>query len=89
MICCGFGSSRWNDTAADVNKGQDWRPQSGTSGNRAFDEYRVETLRRLEEEHQAFQDFLGQLHAAKDKAEFDRFMAERSNRTQPESQAQS
>lgn len=48
-----------------------------TSGNRAFDEYREETLRRLEEEQREFQDFLGKLRMAKDKAEFDQFMAQR------------
>ncbi len=54
-----------------------------TSGNRAFDEYRAETLRRLEDEQREFKDFLGRLRMAKDKAEFDQFMAERRNR--PES----
>ena len=47
------------------------------SGNRAFDEYREETLRRLEEEQREFRDFLDRLRQAKDKAEFDQFMAER------------
>ncbi len=52
-----------------------------SSGNRAFDEYRQETLRRLEEEQRDFSDFLERLRFAKDKAEFDQFMAER--RQQP------
>lgn len=51
-----------------------------TSGNRAFDEYRLDTLRRLEEEQQAFADYLDRLRFAKDKAEFDQFMAERWQR---------
>jgi len=51
------------------------------SGNRAFDEYRAETLRRLEEEAQEFRDFLDNLRHAKDKAEFDQFMNDR--RTPP------
>ena len=46
------------------------------SGNRAFDEYRAETLRRLEEEERQFKEFLDRLRQAKDKAEFDQFMAE-------------
>ena len=50
------------------------------SGNRAFDEYRMETLRRLEEEQREFRDFLDRLRMAKDKSEFDQFMAERRNR---------
>jgi len=48
-----------------------------SSGNRAFDEYRSETLRRLEDEQREFQDFLGRLRMARDKAEFDQFMADR------------
>ena len=47
-----------------------------SSGNRAFDEYRDETLRRLEEEQREFKAFLDRLRHAKDKAEFDQFMAE-------------
>ena len=47
-----------------------------SSGNRAFDEYRAETLRRLEEEERHFKEFLDRLRQAKDKAEFDQFMAE-------------
>ena len=42
-----------------------------------FDEYREETLRRLEEEADEFQTFLARLRKAKDKAEFDQFMADR------------
>jgi len=44
------------------------------SGNSAFDAYREETLKRLEDEQSAFQNFLGNLRAAKDRAEFDDFM---------------
>lgn len=50
---------------------------SGRSGNSAFDEYRTETLKRLEEEQREFKDFLGRLRFAKDRAEFDQFMTER------------
>jgi hypothetical protein len=60
----------------------------GSSGNRAFDEYRAETLRRLEEEQRDFRDFLDRLRQAKDKAEFDQFMAERRNRPQPPTEVQ-
>jgi hypothetical protein len=56
--------------------------RSGSSGNRAFDEYRTETLRRLEEEQREFKAFLDRLRHAKDKAEFDEFMAARRNRPQ-------
>ncbi|WP_088347837.1 MULTISPECIES: DUF2852 domain-containing protein [Rhodomicrobium] len=52
------------------------------SGNSAFDEYKADTLRRLEEEQTEFLDFLQRLRHAKDKVEFDQFMAERRNRPQ-------
>ena len=57
-------------------------PNAGarSSGNRAFDEYREETLRRLEEEERQFKEFLDRLRRAKDKAEFDEFMAEMRRR---------
>ena len=55
-----------------------------SSGNHAFDEYRTETLRRLEEEQREFRDFLDRLRFAKDKAEFDQFMADRRNRPSPQ-----
>lgn len=56
----------------------------GNSGNTAFEEYKAETLRRLEDEQKEFLDFLYRLRSAKDKAEFDQFMAERRNRRAPE-----
>jgi hypothetical protein len=49
-----------------------------SSGNTAFDAYKSETLRRLEEEQQAFESFLQRLRDAKDKQEFDAFMDDRS-----------
>ena len=54
-----------------------------TSGNHAFDDYRAETLRRLEEEQNEFSSFLERLRFAKDKAEFDQFMAERQRPRPP------
>ena len=62
------------------SSGGGWWGGSQSSGNRAFDEYRAETLRRLEEEQREFREFLQRLRQAKDKAEFDMFMAERRNR---------
>jgi len=47
------------------------------TGNAAFDEYREQTLERLEEEQREFQEFLRKLRMAKDRTEFDRFMATR------------
>ena len=50
------------------------------SGNLAFDNYKSETLKRLEDEQEAFESFLNRLREAKDKAEFDQFMDERATR---------
>lgn len=58
------------------------------TGNRAFDEYRAETLRRLEDEQREFLAFLDRLRHAKDKAEFDQFMAERGRPQGPAPQPQ-
>jgi hypothetical protein len=76
------GPGRWHGNGAERRRSgaESWfcgprRPQS--SGNSAFDEYREETLRRLEDEQAEFKDFLERLRHAKDKAEFDQFMAER------------
>ena len=53
-----------------------------SSGNHAFDAYKAETLRRLEEEQDAFESFLQRLREAKDKAEFDQFMQDRAKRAE-------
>ncbi|RAI44391.1 DUF2852 domain-containing protein [Rhodoplanes roseus] len=81
----GRGMSRWQDKMERMRgrmqrDGADWFGGS-TSGNRAFDEYRTETLRRLEDEQREFKDFLQRLRMAKDKAEFDQFMNERRGRS--------
>ena len=67
----------------------EWRgPRPGnysggpSSGNWAFDEYRAETLRRLEDEQREFREFLDRLRHAKDKVEFDQFMADMRRRPQ-------
>ena len=63
-----------------------WKARSGmmgSTGNAVFDEYREDTLKRLEEESREFGSFVDRLRRAKDKEEFDRFMAERSGFTGP------
>ncbi|MBK9079631.1 MAG: DUF2852 domain-containing protein [Hyphomicrobium sp.] len=55
---------------------------SYSSGNRAFDDYRDATLKRLEQEEREFREFLARLRQAKDKSEFDAFMSERRERPQ-------
>ena len=62
--------SRWGERGSDA---AGFTP----SGNRAFDEYRAETLKRLEDEAKQFRDFLDQLRHARDKAECDQFIASR------------
>ena len=42
-----------------------------------YKDHKGETLRRLEEEQKAFEEFLERLREAKDKSEFDEFMNER------------
>lgn len=53
-----------------------------TSGNTAFDAYKHDTLRRLEDEQDAFEEFLQRLRDAKDKAEFDQFMEDRTKKSE-------
>ena len=64
-----WSKPRWSNPAA--------------TGNAAFDEYRktkldeLEALRRkLDDERKAFDEFLGKLRHAKDREDFERFMAE-------------
>ncbi len=82
---------QWRDRAAErwERKRERWErrmqqwggpPGMRPSGNRAFDEYREDALRRLEEEVTEFRSFLERLRMAKDRAEFDDFMRERCNR---------
>jgi len=60
--------------------GGERRPHFASSGNRAFDDYREDTLKRLEDEARDFRQFLDRLRMAKDKAEFDQYMADRRAR---------
>jgi hypothetical protein len=93
MMGCGRpgGIEQWRDRTAErwerkrerwERKMQRWggSPSLRPSGNRAFDEYREEALRRLEDEANQFRDFLERLRMAKDRAEFDEFMRDRRNR---------
>jgi len=78
---------RWHHGGAErmSDRMSRWCGSGGreSSGNHAFDEYRSETLRRLEAEQKEFLDFLDRLRQAKDKAEFDQFMSERSRPSEP------
>jgi hypothetical protein len=76
-------SPPWANWGSWCGGGGNQKPPS--SGNHAFDEYRAETLRRLEEEQTEFSSFLERLRFAKDKAEFDQFMQERQRTPRPPS----
>lgn len=76
------GPGRWHYGGTEHGRSREggWRNgrrREASSGNGAFDAYREETLRRLEDEQKEFMDFLERLRHAKDKAEFDQFMDER------------
>lgn len=81
MSCKGWGRRAHDRTAF-----RDAFRAAAPTGNAAFDAYRAETLKRLEEEREAFASFLDQLRQAKDQAEFDQFMAGRRTpaTTEPE-----
>ena len=67
--------------AAKRSRHTTMRAATRPSGNTAFDAYKADTLRRLEDEQHNFEEFLKRLRDAKDKAEFDQFMDERAART--------
>lgn len=58
-----------------------------SSGNSAFDAYKADTLRRLQDEQENFENFLQRLRDAKDKAEFDQFMESREKEQRSEEKA--
>ena len=84
----GAGGTPWADWRMPSFSG--WKSQASSysfagSGNAAFDAYKREQLKRLdeerrklEEEQRAFRDFVEKVRRAKDQEEFDRFMAERN-----------
>ena len=76
----GPGPGRWWHDAEGAARRWTGGGYARSSGNWAFDEYRAETLRRLEQEQREFKEFLERLRHAKDKAEFDQFMADRGRR---------
>jgi hypothetical protein len=79
--------ARWEQRIAEHRERHHGRGHA-TSGNRAFDEYRAETLRRLEDEEREFREFLDQLRFAKDKVEFDQFLTNRRPPAPPASDPQ-
>ena len=89
MIGSGRIGRRWArrygmDPATSPDAGRAWpawaSDRGPTSGNAAFDEYRQDTLRRLEQEQQDFAAFLERLRFARDRQEFEQFMTDRRTR---------
>ena len=58
------------------SSGNAFRSESPAAGHSAFEEYRQETLRRLDQEQREFQEFIRRLRMARGKVEFDQFMTE-------------
>jgi hypothetical protein len=77
----------FSDRAPNFGRGFQGGPFRDT-GNVAFDEYRAQELKRLEEERRKldemrneFETFLKELRRVKDQEEFDRFMRDFRSRT--------
>lgn len=74
----------WESLFGDRRSGGGWTPGFRSTGNLAFDDYRrgeIERLererRKLDEEAREFRDFVEELKRAKDREEFDAYMAKR------------
>ena len=83
MGCWNFSgmgrAGRWHNRRNRCESQEGGKYYEISSGNTAFDDYREETLKRLEDEQIEFQSFLERLRHAKDKAEFDQFMDDRGS----------
>ena len=64
-----------------------WRRRGWSSGNAAFDAAQAETLKRMAEDAEAFDDFRRREREARDREVFDRFTAERATAAAPASPA--
>ena len=84
MGCCGIGFGAWNEPTDGTLPPSGLVRQPASNSSQAFDEYRAEVLRRLEQEEREFREFLERARMAKDRNEFDQFMAERRARPQSE-----
>jgi hypothetical protein len=89
MGCGHHGRMDWGERRERWREARDeWRAMRRgayagmrSSGNLVFDDYRTETLKRLEDEQKEFSGFLDRLRRAKDKAEFDQFINERGSKS--------
>ena len=78
-------SDRMFSKSHSCSRSKSFYRRDASSGNTAFDAYKADTLRRLEEEQQQFEAFMNRLRAAKDQSEFDEFMKDRSRKTEDKS----
>ncbi|MBT4243374.1 MULTISPECIES: DUF2852 domain-containing protein [Planktomarina] len=78
-------SDRMFSKSHSCSRSKSFYRRDASSGNAAFDAYKADTLRRLEEEQQQFEAFMDRLRAAKDQSEFDEFMKDRSRKTEDKS----
>lgn len=91
-MCCGQGGRRMRRRMRDGSCGGMGREGFGhrrrdlATGNVAFDDYREEVLRKLEEEREAFDEYLRDLRRAKDREEFESFLEARRNAPAPEAE---
>ena len=69
-----------DDTVEQVKSWMKPHAKPTATGNAAFDAYKAETLKRLEEEEAAFAGYIQKLREARDSQEFERFLAERKER---------
>jgi hypothetical protein len=86
--CGARRSDRNHDRHHDHHWGRHAYRAGMPTGNTAFDTYKAEALRRLEDEQEAFEAFLQRLRSSKDKSEFDAFMEDRARATAAQDAAQ-
>ena len=77
-------TAKWNEARASWTRSSGWSWSPAGTGNVAFDQWKAAELARLEVERRKLEDaarefaeFLDNVRHAKDREEFDRFMAER------------
>jgi len=77
-------TAKWNEARAAWSRPSAWNWSPAGTGNAAFDQWKSAELARLEAERRKLEDaarefaeFLDNVRHAKDREEFDRFMAER------------
>lgn len=81
-----MGFTPWAFMRWPLSMAADWSgeaPALKSTGSRAFDAYKTETLARLDEEEMAFAAFRERLRAARDRAEFDNYLNNRANTDAP------